>query len=129
LASDVRGAEVCKECKGQPSGLQELPAVFRKVTPGNVSFTPKVGDAWPFFTPPEEHVLPDIPGFGLAIPPVLSPIPLGPSELNPRFPPWDTPLDNRAAARSSGLASEPHVRIAGLNSRGRLPGLLPPPRA
>jgi hypothetical protein len=130
--------EPCRKRGQTASGFQLLPEVFRKVTPGHVTRTPGVGDAWPYIHAPVVIPVPVpplplpvpvpfpliLPFIRVPIPPGLLPIPPGPAGLNPRYPPWDDPSGDPAAARSPGRADDPLTRFAGLNSRGRVPGPL-----
>lgn len=108
----------CEACRKQghlSNGFTNLPAEFLRVPPGNVSFTPMMGDAWPYPSAPLTFIpTPFLPLPFIPIPAVIPSLPL--------FPPWDTPAGPTGAAQADARTFEPFPRIEGLRGHGRAPG-------
>jgi hypothetical protein len=113
----------CDECKKRGfsgKGFTDLPAEFRKVTPGNVTLTPGVGDAWPYIWNPATITLPVPLPLPSPFPPTTLPlpIPIPPDFTDNPYPPWDTPPDFKPRSR----LGEARKVFESLFGKGRTPG-------
>lgn len=114
--------EACRKQGQSTSGFTDLPSEFLKVPPGNVTFTPTVGDAWPYLGLPSAIPPSFIPTPFLPIPFIPIPPSLIPSFSPTPFPPWDTPVGSSGVAQAEPRTFEPFPRMDGLRGHGRTPG-------